>query len=76
MIRIYMKEVLAVGTFPIDFCNRFVISNKDFFIKKCDASLWYFTFKLDGIVFLFKLNKVCELLFSTSPYEKYIINES
>ena len=77
MLRIYMKEVLAVSTFPVDFCDKFVVLNRDFCIKKCGASLWYFILKLYRIVFLIQaIQTVYELLFITSPYEKYIINES
>ena len=32
-----MKEVLAVNIFPVDFCDKFVILNRDFCIKKCDG---------------------------------------
>ena len=72
-----MKEVVAVSAFPIDFCGKFLILNRGFCTKKCDASLWYFILKLDGIVFFVQvIQTVCEFLFSTSPYEKYIVNES
>ena len=55
MLWIYIEEDLAVSAFPVDFCNTFVILNKDFCIKKYDASFWYFLFKLDGIVFFIQV---------------------
>ena len=77
MFWIYMEEVLGVSAFPLDFFNTFFILSKDFYIKKYDASLWYFIFNLDGIVFFIQVIQIVqELLFSTSPYEKYILNES
>ena len=36
--------------FVVDFCNKFVILNKDFCVEKCDATTQYFVFKLDGYV--------------------------
>ena len=48
-----MKEVLAViVAFPKDLCNKFF---RDFCIKKCDASLQYFIYKLDGNKFFFQV---------------------
>ena len=57
MTWIYMKEILVVDAFPIDFCNKFDILNRDFCIKKYDASLWCFIFKLDGLVFCSSCSK-------------------
>ena len=46
-----MKEVLAViVAFPKDLFNKFF---RDFCTKKCDASLQYFIYKLDGNKFFF-----------------------
>ena len=42
-----MKEVLTVSGFPKDFCINLVILNRYFCVKKCDASLLYFVFKID-----------------------------
>ena len=68
---IYMKEVLTVSAFPIEFCNKFVIFTTDLSIKKCDACLRYFSSKLDVIVFFVQvIPTVFELLFGTSSYEE------
>ena len=48
-----MKEVLAViVAFPKDLCNKCF---RDFCIQKCDASLQYFIYKLDGNKFFFQV---------------------
>ena len=72
MIWIYTKEVLAVCGFPIDFC-KFVILNRDFFIKKCDANFCnnfvilnrdFFIKKCDAslLYFIFKLDGIVFLI--------------
>ena len=77
MFWIYMKEVLAVSAFPVDFGKNVFILSKDFRVKKCDTGLRYVVFRFDGIVFFIHIiQTVCDLLSSTISYEKYVINES
>ena len=59
MLLIYMMEDLAVR-----------LLYQEMWIKS-----QYFMFKLHGIVFFIQvIQAMCELLFSISPHEKYIIN--
>ena len=51
----------------------FVVLTRDFCAKKEDASLQYFVYKFDGIVFFIQaIETVCELVYSANPYKNIL----